>query len=74
MKQLNNVSERMRGVSIRKKSNVLFTTNSPVYLQLNGGKVSLTMAEIKEVYSDAKRLLGHSVYVKASVMTSSGGN
>ncbi|XP_048016621.1 LOW QUALITY PROTEIN: complement C3-like [Megalobrama amblycephala] len=35
---------------------------------LNGGKVSLTMAEMK----NASSLLGYSVYVKASVMTGSG--
>ncbi|ROL49878.1 Venom factor [Anabarilius grahami] len=39
---------------------------------LNGGKVSLTMTEIKEVYLNTNSLLGYSVYVKASVMTSSG--
>ncbi|XP_043079055.1 complement C3-like isoform X1 [Puntigrus tetrazona] len=39
---------------------------------LNGGKVSLTMEEIKKVYPDTNSLLKSSVYVKASVMTSSG--
>ncbi|XP_051741713.1 complement C3 isoform X2 [Ctenopharyngodon idella] len=39
---------------------------------LNGGKVSLTMEEIKRVYPNTNSLLGNSVYVKASVMTSSG--
>nr|UHJ79854.1 putative complement c3.9 [Ctenopharyngodon idella] len=39
---------------------------------LNGGKVSLTMEEIKNVYPNTSSLLGYSVYVKASVMTSSG--
>ncbi|KAF4097808.1 hypothetical protein G5714_021816 [Onychostoma macrolepis] len=39
---------------------------------LNGGKVSLTMEEIKKAYPDTNSLLGSSVYVKASVMTSSG--
>ncbi|XP_077082846.1 complement component c3b, tandem duplicate 2 isoform X2 [Siphateles boraxobius] len=39
---------------------------------LNGGIVSLTMEEIKRVYPDTNTLVGSSVYVKASVMTSSG--
>uniref|UniRef100_A0A8C1JE12 Uncharacterized protein n=1 Tax=Cyprinus carpio TaxID=7962 RepID=A0A8C1JE12_CYPCA len=39
---------------------------------LNGGHVSLTMEEIKKAYLDTNSLLGSSVYVKASVMTSSG--
>ncbi|XP_048037426.1 complement C3-like [Megalobrama amblycephala] len=39
---------------------------------LNGGIVSLTMEEIKKVYPDTNSLLGSSVYVKASVLTSSG--
>ncbi|XP_016427581.1 complement C3-like [Sinocyclocheilus rhinocerous] len=39
---------------------------------LNGGKVSLTMEEIKKAYLDTNSLLGSSVYVKASVMTISG--
>ncbi len=43
-----------------------------LFLQLNGGKVSLTMEEIKKAYPDTNSLLGSSVYVKASVMTSSG--
>ncbi|XP_067218552.1 complement C3-like [Chanodichthys erythropterus] len=37
---------------------------------LNGGKVSLSMAEMKKVFPDTKGLLGNSVYVKASVMSS----
>ncbi len=41
--------------------------------QLNGGPVSLTMEEIKKAYPDTNSLLGTSVYVKASVMSSSGG-
>ncbi|XDV11343.1 hypothetical protein PO909_000309, partial [Leuciscus waleckii] len=41
---------------------------------LNGGSISLTMEEIKKIYPDTNSLLGHSVYVKASVMTSSGGD
>uniref|UniRef100_A0A671RHE9 Macroglobulin domain-containing protein n=1 Tax=Sinocyclocheilus anshuiensis TaxID=1608454 RepID=A0A671RHE9_9TELE len=39
---------------------------------LNGGHVSLTLEEIKKAYLDTNSLLGSSVYVKASVMTSSG--
>uniref|UniRef100_A0A672LIE0 Complement C3-like n=1 Tax=Sinocyclocheilus grahami TaxID=75366 RepID=A0A672LIE0_SINGR len=39
---------------------------------LNGGNVSLSMEEIKRAYPDTNSLLGSSVYVKASVMTSSG--
>ncbi|RXN39236.1 complement C3-like protein [Labeo rohita] len=39
---------------------------------LNGGSVSLTIEEIKKAYPDTNSLLGSSVYVKASVMTSSG--
>ncbi|XP_067252456.1 complement component c3b, tandem duplicate 2 [Chanodichthys erythropterus] len=39
---------------------------------LNGGIVSLTMEEIKKVYPETNSLLGSSVYVKASVLTSSG--
>ncbi|XP_059399391.1 ophiophagus venom factor-like [Carassius carassius] len=39
---------------------------------LNGGNVSLTMEEIKRAYPDTNSLLGSSVYVKASVLTSSG--
>ncbi|XP_059425938.1 complement C3-like [Carassius carassius] len=39
---------------------------------LNGKTVNLTMEEIKKAYPDTSRLLGSSVYVKASVMTSSG--
>uniref|UniRef100_A0A673I772 Complement C3-like n=1 Tax=Sinocyclocheilus rhinocerous TaxID=307959 RepID=A0A673I772_9TELE len=39
---------------------------------LNGGNVSLTMEDIKRTYPDTNSLLGSSVYVKASVMTSSG--
>ncbi|KAK7137181.1 hypothetical protein R3I93_017300 [Phoxinus phoxinus] len=39
---------------------------------LNGGIVSLTMEEIKRVYPDTNSLVGSSVYVKASVMTSTG--
>ncbi|XP_050950691.1 LOW QUALITY PROTEIN: complement C3-like [Labeo rohita] len=39
---------------------------------LNGGNVILTMEEIKKAYPDTNSLLGTSVYVKASVMTSSG--
>jgi len=42
-------------------------------LQLNGGIVSLTMEEIKRAYPDTNSLVGSSVYVKASVMTSTGG-
>nr|NP_001116778.1 novel protein similar to vertebrate complement component 3 (C3) precursor [Danio rerio]CAQ13357.1 novel protein similar to vertebrate complement component 3 (C3) [Danio rerio] len=39
---------------------------------LNGGSVSLTMEEIKRAYPDINSLLGSTVYVKASVLTSSG--
>ncbi|KAK2907328.1 hypothetical protein Q8A67_006313 [Cirrhinus molitorella] len=39
---------------------------------LNGKTVSLTMDEIKKAYPDTSRLLGSSVYVKASVLTISG--
>ncbi|XP_016427569.1 complement C3-like [Sinocyclocheilus rhinocerous] len=39
---------------------------------LKGKTVSLTMEEIKKAYPDTNSLLGSSVYVKASVMTSSG--
>ncbi|XP_052446981.1 complement C3-like [Carassius gibelio] len=39
---------------------------------INGKTVNLTIEEIKKVYPDTSRLLGSSVYVKASVMTSSG--
>ncbi|KAK2907093.1 hypothetical protein Q8A67_006078 [Cirrhinus molitorella] len=39
---------------------------------LNGGSVSLTVEEIKKAYPDTNSLLGSSVYIKASVMTSSG--
>ncbi|XP_056125689.1 complement component c3b, tandem duplicate 2 isoform X1 [Rhinichthys klamathensis goyatoka] len=39
---------------------------------LNGGIVSLTMEEIKRAYPDTNSLVGSSVYVKASVMTSTG--
>ncbi|XP_073699792.1 complement C3-like [Garra rufa] len=39
---------------------------------LNEGSVSLTMEEIKKAYPDTNSLLGSSVYIKASVMTSSG--
>ncbi|XP_016303668.1 complement C3 [Sinocyclocheilus anshuiensis] len=41
---------------------------------LKGKTVSLTMEEIKKAYPDTNSLLGSSVYVKASVMTSSGKN
>ncbi|NP_001093483.1 complement C3b.1 precursor [Danio rerio] len=39
---------------------------------LNGGSVSLTMEEIKRAYPDINSLLGSTLYVKASVLTSSG--
>lgn len=43
------------------------------YLQLDRGIVTLTMEEIKRVFPNTRSLVGSSVYVKASVMTSSGG-
>lgn len=43
-------------------------------MQLDGGTVSLSMAEIKAAYPDIKALVGHSVYVKASVLTKTGKN
>uniref|UniRef100_A0A8C6NJW6 Complement component c3b, tandem duplicate 2 n=1 Tax=Nothobranchius furzeri TaxID=105023 RepID=A0A8C6NJW6_NOTFU len=39
---------------------------------LDGGTVTLTMEEIKASYPDIKVLVGHSVYVKASVLTQTG--
>uniref|UniRef100_G3Q8J4 Complement component c3b, tandem duplicate 2 n=1 Tax=Gasterosteus aculeatus aculeatus TaxID=481459 RepID=G3Q8J4_GASAC len=41
---------------------------------LDGGVVSLSMEEIKRVYPNVKSLVGNSVYVKASVLTKSGGD
>lgn len=73
MKKLNDVSGRMGEVCVIKKRDEFSIKDLPVYLQLNGKIVSLTMEEIKKAYPDISRLLGSSVYVKASVMTSSGG-
>ncbi|XP_076841190.1 complement C3-like isoform X2 [Brachyhypopomus gauderio] len=39
---------------------------------LNGGIATLTMEELKRVHPNIRDLLGSSIYVKASVMTSSG--
>ncbi|TRY97834.1 hypothetical protein DNTS_014966 [Danionella cerebrum] len=39
---------------------------------LNGGSVSLSVMEIKRAYPDTNSLLGASVYVKASVLTTTG--
>ncbi|XP_062845847.1 complement C3-like [Trichomycterus rosablanca] len=39
---------------------------------LDGGTVSLSIAEIKSTYPDINSLVGSSIYVKASVMTSTG--
>lgn len=41
-------------------------------LQLDGGVVSLSMEEIKRAYPNVRTLVGKSIYVKASVLTSSG--
>lgn len=43
-----------------------------VLFQLDGGVARLTMEEVKRAYPDVKSLVGSSVYVKASVLTSSG--
>ncbi|CAN9510720.1 unnamed protein product [Ophioblennius macclurei] len=40
--------------------------------QLDGGVVKLSMDELKEVYPNIRSLVGHSVYVKASVLTKTG--
>ncbi|XP_029283155.1 LOW QUALITY PROTEIN: venom factor-like [Cottoperca gobio] len=39
---------------------------------LDGGVVTLSMEEIKRAYPNIRSLVGHSVYVKASVLTKSG--
>uniref|UniRef100_A0A3B3DU03 Complement component c3b, tandem duplicate 1 n=1 Tax=Oryzias melastigma TaxID=30732 RepID=A0A3B3DU03_ORYME len=39
---------------------------------LDGGRVSLSMEELKAAYPDPQTLVGHSVYVKASVLTKTG--
>ncbi|RVE75945.1 hypothetical protein OJAV_G00003930 [Oryzias javanicus] len=39
---------------------------------LDGGRVSLSMDELKAAYPDPQTLVGHSVYVKASVLTKTG--
>ncbi|MCJ8747533.1 hypothetical protein PDJAM_G00154640 [Pangasius djambal] len=39
---------------------------------LDGGNATLTVAELKKAYSDIDQLNGLSIYVKASVMTSTG--
>ncbi|MCI4393327.1 hypothetical protein PGIGA_G00156260 [Pangasianodon gigas] len=39
---------------------------------LDGGNATLTVAELKKAYSDINQLDGLSIYVKASVMTSTG--
>ncbi|XP_035515263.1 venom factor-like [Morone saxatilis] len=39
---------------------------------LDGGVVRLSMEELKRAYPDIRSLVGHSVYVKASVLTKSG--
>ncbi|RXN35011.1 complement C3-like protein [Labeo rohita] len=59
-----------RTISLEIQVNV--TGNDVDVITLNGGIVSLTMEEIKKAYPDTNSLLGSSVYVKASVMTSSG--
>lgn len=41
-------------------------------MQLDGGRVSLSMEELKAAYPDPQTLVGHSVYVKASVLTKTG--
>ncbi|XP_024914124.1 complement C3-like [Cynoglossus semilaevis] len=41
---------------------------------LDGGVVTLSMDEIKRAYPDVRTLVGHSVYVKASVLTTTGGD
>lgn len=40
--------------------------------ELDGGVVTLSMAEIKKTYPDVRSLVGNSVYVKASVLTKTG--
>uniref|UniRef100_A0A3Q3L7G2 Complement component c3b, tandem duplicate 1 n=1 Tax=Mastacembelus armatus TaxID=205130 RepID=A0A3Q3L7G2_9TELE len=40
---------------------------------LDGGVVSLSMEELRGTYPDVRSLVGNSVYVKASVLTKSGG-
>uniref|UniRef100_A0A3P9LX36 Complement component c3b, tandem duplicate 2 n=1 Tax=Oryzias latipes TaxID=8090 RepID=A0A3P9LX36_ORYLA len=39
---------------------------------LDGGRVSLSIEELKAAYPDPETLVGHSVYVKASVLTKTG--
>lgn len=41
-------------------------------MQLDGGRVSLSIEELKAAYPDPETLVGHSVYVKASVLTKTG--
>lgn len=49
----------------------LFLSNDSL-LQLDGGVVSLSMEEIKRAYPNVRTLVGNSIYVKASVLTTSG--
>lgn len=41
-------------------------------LQLDGGNATLTVAELKKAYPNINQLDGLSIYIKASVMTSTG--
>ncbi|XP_067272243.1 complement C3-like [Pseudorasbora parva] len=58
------------GIEINGEKNRL--TSMKQLNDLNEGIVSLSMEEIKRVYPDTSSLVGASVYIKASVMTSSG--
>lgn len=51
---------------------IVFNTDN-VSLQLDGGLVTLSMDEIKRAYPNVRTLVGKSIYVKASVLTKTGG-
>uniref|UniRef100_A0A672YZ56 Complement component c3b, tandem duplicate 2 n=1 Tax=Sphaeramia orbicularis TaxID=375764 RepID=A0A672YZ56_9TELE len=58
------------GVKINKDMRRLPTVKQ--VSDLDGGVVTLSMEEIKAAYPNIRQLVGHSLYVKASVLTTSG--
>lgn len=50
----------------------LSNTSTLGWLQLDGGIATLTIAELKNAYPDINSIVGSSIYIKASVLTSSG--
>lgn len=58
-------------MNLVKSSNIIFFLRNPLP-QLDGGIVRLHVGDIKKLYPDIRVLVGSSIYVKASVVTTSG--